>query len=261
MRYLALGALLVFSSYYVQGQILKINKGSFVSDSSGYFIGVADATFAMNNRASTQKEQNLYVGINTNLDIVHIGKKGATMFIGGLNYFKIGESAAIYNGSIHLRHIVKRAVRLTPEFYSQSQFDESRNMNLRYLTGAGYRWNFLQGKNILYAGLGVFYEYEKWKGEQSIIEKNLWKLNSYLSADVKLTQRIKLNAIGYFQSGFDPTIDAFRNRFSGQIEIRDALTKHFGVKLSGQFLLDDRPIIPLNQFTYQTFFGVEYRFN
>jgi len=251
---------LIFTSK-VSGQILKVNKGSLASDSSGYFTGVVDATFALNNRSSTAEKQNLYLGINNNVDVVYIAEQSATLLISGLNYYKIGDGPLVYNGSAHMREIFRRKAELTPEVFGQVQFDESRNMELRYLLGGGMRWNILQSKNSLYAGLGAFREYERWKGEEETIRKRLWKLNSYLSADVQLTSSVNVNAIVYLQSGRDSEIDAFRNRISGQLEFKNALTDRFKVKMTSNFLVDDRPIIPLNEFIYEVYFGVEYSFD
>lgn len=247
--------------FLVDAQILKVDKGFLASDSANYLTGLIDATFAMNNRSSTAEEQNLYIGVNNNVDLVYIAEKSATVLISGLNYFKIGDGPVIYNGTAHLREIFRRAAVLTPEVFGQVQFDESRNMELRWLLGGGYRWNILRKKNSVYAGLGIFNEYERWNGEQGGISKRLWKLNSYFSSDVKLTATTNINAIVYFQSGRDAAIGAFRNRLSGQLEIKNALTDRFKVKLTSNFLLDDRPIIPLNNFIYEVFFGIEYSFN
>lgn len=243
------------------GQILKVDKGFLASDSSGYFTGVIDATLAINNRSSTVDQQNVYIGVNNNVDVVYIAERSATVLISGLNYFKIGDGPLIYNGSAHLREIFRRAATLTPEVFGQIQFDESRNMELRWLLGGGYRWNVLQKKNSLYMGLGIFHEIERWNGEAAQVDKELWKLNSYFSADVKLTSTTNVNAIVYFQSGRDGAIDDFRNRLSGQLEFKNALTNHFKLKMTSNFLLDDRPIIPLNKFIYEVYFGVEYSFD
>ncbi len=256
-----LGFLSFFSLFLSQGQILKVDKGFMASDSSNYFSGVVDATFAINNRSSTEDQQNIYVGVNNNVDLVYIAEKSATILISGLNYFKIGEGPLIYNGSAHLRQVLRRSATLTPEFFVQGQFDESRNMELRVLYGGGLRWNILQKSNSLFAGVGIFRENERWNGPEQEINKELWKLNSYLSADVKLTESINVNAIVYFQSGRDGAIDAFRNRLSGQLEFKNALTDKFKLKMTSNFLLDDKPIIPLNEFIYEVYFGVEYSFN
>lgn len=251
----------LISTFTLNAQILKVDKGFLASDSSNYFLGVIDATFAINNRSSTVEEQNVYIGVNNNVDVVYIAEKSATVFLSGLNYFKIGEGPLIYNGTAHLREIFRRSAVLTPEVFAQIQFDESRNMELRWLLGGGYRWNILQKKNSLYAGLGIFREMERWNSGEIKLIKALWKMNSYLSADIKITPTTNINAIVYFQSGVDNAIDRFRNRLSGQLEFKNALTEQFKVKMTANFLLDDRPIIPLNKFIYEVYFGVEFSFN
>ena len=248
-------------AFALNAQILKVDKGFLAADSSNYFIGVIDATFAINNRSSTIDEQNIYVGVNNNADVIYVSEKSATIFLSGINYFKIGDGPLIYNGTAHLREIFRRAAKFTPEVYAQIQFDESRNMELRWLLGGGYRWNILQQKNSLFMGLGLFREMERWNAGEFKINKNLWKLNTYLSADVRLSATTNINAIVYFQSGHDSEIDKFRNRLSGHLEFKNALTEHFKVKMISNVLLDDRPIIPLNEFIYEVYFGVEYVFN
>ncbi|WP_421763104.1 DUF481 domain-containing protein [Ekhidna sp.] len=261
MKQALLSSILLLLIFSTQAQILKVDKGFLATDSSNYFTGVIDATFAINNRSSTVDEQNIYVGVNNNVDLVYIAEKSATILISGLNYYKIGDGPLIYNGTAHVREVLRRSAELTPEFFGQIQFDESRNMELRWLLGGGYRWNIIQKKNSLYTGIGIFREYERWSGPVETIEKRLWKLNSYVSADVKLTTTTNINAIVYFQSGKDSEINAFRNRLSGQLEFKNALTDQFKVKMTSNFLLDDKPIIPLNKFIYEVYFGVEYSFN
>ncbi|MFK7953601.1 MAG: hypothetical protein AB8B73_12200 [Ekhidna sp.] len=260
MKRIALLFLLISFIRGADAQILKVDKDFLEMDSSNYFTGVVDATFALNNRSSTADEENVYVGFNNNVDVVYIAKEAATLFISGINYYKIGDGPLIYNGSAHLREIFKRAATLTPEVYGQIQFDQSRNMELRWLLGGGYRWNAIQKKNSLYMGLGIFHEQESWKGEVAEITKNLWKINYYLSADIKIAKTTSVSAIAYLQSGYDSSIDKIRNRLSGQLEFKNAISDHFKVKLISSFLWDDKPIIPLNTFIYEVYFGIEYNF-
>lgn len=260
MRKIVLVFSLLFALQAIDAQILKVDKDFLETDSSNYFTGIIDATFALNNRSSTADEENVYIGFNNNIDLVYIAEEAATLFISGINYYKIGDGPLIYNGSAHLREIFKRAATITPEVYGQVQFDQSRNMELRWLLGGGYRWNVVQKKNSLYMGLGIFHEHERWKGEAATTTKDLWKMNYYLSADVKLTKTTSINAIAYLQSGNDSSIGAFRNRLSGQLEFKNAISDQFKVKMTSSFLLDDRPIIPLNTFVYEVYFGIEYSF-
>jgi hypothetical protein len=249
------------SIYGVFAQILKVDKSHLTTDSSGYITGVVDAAFALNNRSSTANKENVYIGFRNHLDLVHIGEQGATILIGGINYFKIGDGPLISNGTGHLRHILRRNVDVSPELFVQIQYDESRNMVSRELLGGGLRFNPVRGENSVHMGIGAFYEYELWNNAELRIAKYLWKMNSYVGCDVRLNQSMKFNSIIYFQTGKDAAINAFRSRLSGHIELKDRVSNHFTLKLMADFHVDDRPIIPLNTFIYETYFGVQYSFN
>ncbi|GAB4251552.1 MAG: hypothetical protein Tsb0034_30520 [Ekhidna sp.] len=261
-RKIILGSVFLYMcSFPAFSQILKVSKGRLATDTSSYFTGIIDGAFALNNRSSTVDEQNLYLGITNNVDLVYLSEKSASILISGLNYYKIGDGPLIYNGTAHFREILRRKATFTPEVYGQVQFDESRQMELRWLAGGGFRWNILQKSNSLFMGVGAFREYERWDGESAVIRKRLLKLNSYMSADVALSPTTSVNAIAYFQSGRDAAIDAFRHRFSGNLEIKNAITDRLKIKMTSNFLLDDKPIIALNRFIYEVFFGLEYGFN
>ena len=252
---------IVFTASLSSAQILKVDKGHLSSDSSNYLTGIVDGSIAINNRSSTADQQNVYIGLRNNMDLVYVAKESATILIGGFNYFKIGSGPIISNGTGHLREIFRRNNKLTPELFGQLQYDQSRRMEARELIGGGLRWQVLKGKHSLNLGLGAFHEHERWDGVDQIILKDLWKMNSYLSGEINVTNRMQINAIAYFQSGNDASISSFRSRVSGHIEFKDKISERFKVKLSGDFLLDDRPIIPLNRLIYETYFGLEYSFN
>lgn len=252
---------ILLTALLTSAQILKVDKGHLSSDSSNYLTGIVDGSIAINNRSSTAEQQNVYVGFRNNIDLVFVAKESATILIGGFNYFKIGSGPVISNGTGHLREIFRRNNKLTLEVFAQLQYDQSRRMEARELLGGGLRWQALKGKHSLNLGLGTFHEHERWNAGDQIIMKDLWKMNSYLSTEVNLSKRIQINAIAYFQTGKDASIDSYRSRVSGHIEFKDKISERFKVKLSGDFLLDDRPIIPLNRLIYETYFGIEYSFN
>jgi hypothetical protein len=241
------------------GQILKVDKLHLEGDSSGYITGVVDAAFAANNRSSTAVRQNVYLGITSNLDLVHIGKENATIMISGINFYKLGDGPFINTGFVHFREVLNRKQKWNPEIFTQAQYDESRNMRWRLLMGGGYRWNIFRGKNALHLGLGAFREHERWEQQELLISKRLWKMNSYLGGELMVTKSIGINSIVYFQSGYDREDGLQRNRLSGSFQIRDKLTEHLKAKLVINFLVDDEPIVPLNRVVYETFVGFEYR--
>lgn len=134
-------------------------------------------------------------------------------------------------------------------------------MKDRELVGGGLRFNFIQGENSLYMGVGAFNEFERWDRTDAIILKNLWKMNSFLGAEIDLNKQVQINAILYYQTGRDAAIEAFRSRLSGHFEVKDKISNHFKVKLISDFFMDNRPIIPLNTFVYEAYVGIEYLLN
>lgn len=104
----------IFLAGMLFAQILKVDKSHLSGDSAEYFTGVADAAFALNNRSSTADIDNIYAGFRHHVDVVYVGEKAATTFIGGVNYFKIGSGPVISNGSVHIREIFLRKAFCPP---------------------------------------------------------------------------------------------------------------------------------------------------
>lgn len=247
-------------TYPCSGQILRVDKNHISSDSSGYMVGTTDAIFSMNNRGSTESEEVFYVGARFGFDLVGVWEKSATIWIATINYTKIGGGPFISNGAGHLRHIFRRNAKLTPETFVQLQYDRSRNMQRRQLIGAGLRYNILQGANSLHYGLGIMNEDEQWRNVTEIVNRNIWKLNTFFGGEVDLSKTVVFNSIFYFQTGEDKKSNVYRSRATGHAEIKNQLTEHLKAKIIGELTWDQRPIIPLNNLTFEIFFGLEYNF-
>ena len=135
-------------------------------------------------------------------------------------------------------------------------------MNKRFLYGGGLRFNFVKGENSLHSGIGIFRENEIWEemdGQNLDVAFN--KLNSYIGGEANLNDRIELNSILYFQTGFDDRIDKWRSRLNGFLEIKDRITRNLQLKLAMNGSFDRRPIIEITKFFYSIQLGFEFSFN
>lgn len=242
------------------GQILKVDKNYLASDSSKYSVGAVELSFSMNNRSSTEEEEIIFLGTRVGVDWVRIRDRSATLAIGTFNYTKLGDGPFISNGTGHLRQIFNRNANWTPEAFVQVQYDRSRKMQFRRLIGGGWRWNILDDKNSLHFGIGAMNEFEEWGIGDVLIDKSIWKMNSYLSGEVDLTKDLVLNTVFYFQSGKDIESDVYRSRVAGHLEVKNRITRKLESKVSAELTWDQRPIIPLNRLVYEMFFGLEYDF-
>lgn len=243
------------------GQILRVDKSYLASDSVNYFIGATDLRFSLNNLNSTPGDENTIVALNANLDMVYLLKKISLISINQYRYLKPGSGSPINNGSTHFRAIVNRKRMLTQEAYVQLQFDETRQMTSRFLIGTGARLNLNKETNTIYAGLGPFYETERWQEEGRSIVTEFIKLNSYLGGEVDLNKSINIHGIFYYQTGYDDAIEALRNRFSSILEFRNRFSKRLVFKTVFNATYDQRPIINVVRLLYSLEFGIEFRIN
>ena len=252
---------LFFFSSIAKSQILKVDKSHLSTDSANYLTGAADLRFQLNNLASTPQQQNSLVSIHSLLDLVYVTPNKAIITINELQYFKIGDGPFLNTGSAHVRVNWSRNTFLSPETFVQIQYDQSRQMKQRFLYGGGTRFNFIRGDNSLHAGIGIFREQEIWENQDGIsVDVTFNKFNSYFGGEVNLNDHIELNSIAYFQTAYDNTIDAWRHRVNGTLELKDRITKAFQLKLALSGSLDSRPIIAINRFFYSLQLGFEFSF-
>lgn len=244
----------------IHAQILKVDKGYLASDSSDYFTGNLNLAFALNDRGSTAEDAIVYWGIQNLTDIVYIADKSASVLITGVNYFKIGEGPFIFNGYTHFRQVFRRKEKWSPEVYIQAQFDESRDLQHRWLYGGGIRWNATHPENTLYFGVGFFNERERWSIGDLSINKNLIKLNSYIGCEVDIVERVTVTGIAYYQTGYDDAISGFRDRIFASAQLKNDITDRIRMKIIFNYEFDNIPVIPLNRHVYESYLGFEYIF-
>lgn len=252
--------LAAFMLLQVEAQIMKIDKGYLAIDSSNYWLGSTMVSFAFNDRGSTSEQDVLYLGIQNTSDVVYVSEKSALILITSLNYFKLGDGPFIFNGAAHVRQIFNRKKRVSPEIYVQSQFDDSRDLNLRWLYGGGIRWNATHPVNTLFLGVGFFSEHEIWDAGEITVRKNLVKLNSYVGTQFDINDNLEISGIAYFQFGYDQEISRVRDRIFASIEFSNAVTDRIVISFRFNYEHDNLPIVPLNRHLYETNIGLRYRF-
>lgn len=151
-----------------------------------------------------------------------------------------------------------RKQRLSYELFAQGQYDQGRNLEGRILGGGGLRLRITEN---LAAGVGAMQELESWRpftDDASLIDKNLSKLSSYITG--RLSPALNMNLTAYYQTGFDPADDLWRNRISASTSVNFKLTTKLAVSLGYAIAYEDRPIIALSKTVYQWTNGLKYTF-
>lgn len=101
------------------------------------------------------------------------------------------------NGRLHLRYTLSSREPRSYELFSQAQFDEFQNLNLRTLFGANVRHRLVgtDEKSFL-LGTGVFYEMESYTSDTY---QSGFRGNIYLSYVEKLSDSVAGSLVAYYQ--------------------------------------------------------------
>ena len=173
------------------------------------------------------------------------------------------------SGFVHLRwrHDYKNAWQ--PETFVQYQWDNSRGMLGRFITGENIRYSLWHKRKWeLSVASGVMYETEKWNytavdsALKPIFPKNqttsLLKSNNYVKIEGKTSANSNLSFIVFYQAPFNSFFDTHRIAASVKFEV--AFAKHFDFAIAFSSLYDSKPIVPITKFYYNFSNGIVYKF-
>lgn len=152
------------------------------------------------------------------------------------------------NGFAHLRYNFEVNDWITWEAFTQAQYDEIQEVDLRTLTGTGPRFKLIQNDSShLFWGALYMYEYENNSVEttgpngeftQLIGYERNHRLSTYLSGGINVTRYFSINHVTYFQPRLDQWSDF---RISSETTLTVKLTNRISLKSYFQFIFDDRP--------------------
>lgn len=153
---------------------------------------------------------------------------------------------------------------LSIETYTQWQYDDGRNMPMRFLLGGGLRFRLYESEKIgLHAGVGVMNEIENWNDlsqEGVIIRKQIIKTSDYIGLSAQLNDFVSTQLTVYYQGGFDQPADLFRSRVSADFLFNVKVTDKISFVTSFTFQYENKPIIPIRGFVYSLNNGIAWKF-
>lgn len=256
--------MLSYSFQTATSQILRVDKEDLLLDSSRMLIGTLGVSFDLNNRSATSEEEITFVGFKTLADLVYLSDKHAYVSINNIQYFKSTGGPLSSNGYSHFRIIFMRKKPLSIETYMQWQYDDGRNMPMRFLLGGGLRFRLYESEKIgLHAGVGVLNEIENWNDlsqEGVIIRKQIIKTSDYIGLSAQLNDFVSTQLTVYYQGGFDQPADLFRSRVSADFLFNVKVTDKISFVTSFTFQYENKPIIPIRGFVYSLNNGIAWKF-
>lgn len=260
--FIALLTCLLHSS--LTGQILNIDKNKLEpeeSDTAGYFVLDINASTSMYNRSAGVDDPVNLFGYNLGGDAGYIGKKHSYMLINKYDFLRINDDVFLNTGYSHFRVIFNRENKLSVENFAQYQYDNFRGLHPRLLAGGGIRLDLIDKDNFaLRVGTGAMFEHEEWQRpyEEGSVVMNLIKNSNYVIARWQIKKNIKLNGIAYYQTGYDQTINALRNRVSGEVNLNINLTEQLRFITSFNANYEDKPVVAVTPFIYSLTNGISF---
>ena len=236
-------------------QILTIDKVSNIIDSTQNQKMFTLLTFGF----SFIQEEVGILDLKTSADLTYFLKKDVVYSITQYNLSATGKINYINAGYSHLRYRMNNESVISPEFFTQYQWDEIRGMKNRALGGSNLRFTLLNDSLIsIFMGLGLMYEYEVWdyrgvpshKVPENASDEhiNSLKLNSYLKINKQFDENINLIFITYLQAKPDNNI--VYPRISPSLRLDIKVYKKVSFSFNFNSIYDFKPIVPIRNFYY-----------
>lgn len=251
-------------------QILNVEKSRIKGDSANYFVGSVGIDFSINNRNLDDQGHAIYfIGLNASSDVGYLSEHHSFFLLSQFQYNATSEQDINSTGYGHFRATFLRQRPLSYEGFAQVQYDQGRGMVFRRLAGGGLRLRIYQEENSnLHVGTGIMRERETWEIPDALspeetdrrISIAIWKNSSYLSSRVSLNRYISLNAITYYQTGYDPEYKFFRHRLSADINVLTTITSRLAFRTVAGFTYENRPVVPIPKLAYLVTNGIQVSF-
>jgi hypothetical protein len=175
------------------------------------------------------------------------------------------EEMFLNGGFVHLRYRDNTGKELLLEEYLQYQWDGVRGLKHRFIAGANLRQRLVRDTSTaLFAGFGLFYEYENW-GYNAVPTadrplnvndraNNLWKFNTYLRFSQRFGDNARFSSVFYYQALPEYFFSSYR--MAGTFQLAFRVNRHLDFNLNYEGIYDSRPVVPIDNF----FFNISNQF-
>lgn len=209
---------------------------------------------------SSDKQKKNILDLNTSLEFDRFFKNKHVllgMFKNDLVYS--GMSKIQNEGMLHIRYRDNDQRKFSTELYAQYQWNGAWGMEYRYLYGSNLRFKlFDKNKSDFYAGIGLFHENERWNysgvaddvlaQNTSKIERQMFRLNTYLKSSFKLSKSVDCSIVSYLQM---PVNSNFKNlRWFLDANVYYRATDKFSFFVHWDHFSDAYRVVPIQTFYY-----------
>ena len=236
-RFFGSAVLLIFITAPLYGQVLNVE--SFRTEATIDTTASWSGETAFDVSLSKFNESVFLLGNETNAS--YFSGKHRYLFLTSVELINVDGASVISNGYFHLRSTFNENKTVSPEIFTQYQYNENLGLNERYLAGGSVRYRFLDRQDIRGSLVtGVMFEHEQWRLEDgSIVENNLLKSTSNIAVRGQLTETTQLLLIGYYQARPD---QFFKPRVTSENQLNMQISKYLTYRVKFTLTYESEPI-------------------
>lgn len=246
------------------GQVLSIDR-EIETDSTFKRMRYAGSF----NFSNDKQRRTLIDFAGTNEVDVFLKNKHLFVFLAKNDLALNGSAVNENNGFFQLRFRDNDSRKISPDIFTQYQWNGIQGIEYRYLIGANMRMMFLEEKESdLYNSIGVFYETEKWNptlraftfpvADNRIVYRNLFRLNLSSKFAIKFSDNIDWSGITFVQFPLNNKFLSPRWFFDGNLTF--SVNKHLGIVIHYDHNLDWYRPLPIDVFYYSIQTGLNLVF-
>lgn len=246
-------------------QIFNVEKIRLDHPENKVIFGNIGTNFAYHNRTvNLQTPTRVFTGGLTG-DVGYFSDDHLYMLISNYQLLFVNDNKVVNFGSTHARTQFFHKNTVSPEIYGQYQYDEARGLQLRLLAGAGPRWRILKTDALnLAVGTGAMFESEDWRDpvrtNQPMIYARYLKSSTYFGTRYHIKDNVDLNAVIYYQVGYDRDYDQTLHRVSGDLNLAFAVFEKLSFTTAFNAAWESRPIVPIIPFIFSVTNGIRFKF-
>lgn len=234
--------------FLLPAQVINTEQKRSLQDSDGW-VGAAELGFGLSKNTRQILQASSRIGVQYRED------RHTLLLLNDFNLLKVDTHAVQNSGFQHVRYNYQVKKFLIPEAFVQAQYNQVWRLDVRFLAGAGPRFQLLRNdSNHVFLGALGMYELEKVTGNRHFTRD--FRLSAYLSMGFGLNKKLTFESITYYQPLPRDPADF---RLSSESSLRTRLTKRLGFKTSFSLNYDSRPPDGLTRLFYSFQNGLSYK--
>jgi hypothetical protein len=250
------------------GQILNIDREIGVDSLPRSIIGVIDLSFSVDK----QRRDIIELTQQTEIDFLNKENTNILIVLAHTDLVFNGVNVLENNGYFQLRFRDNDIKKIAADYYAQYQWNGILGLQNRAVAGCNARFKFWDDRtDDLYAGLGVFYEFERWNPflenyafggtDLQEVNRSLIRLNMTLKTAINLNNGLDFSAITYIQAPLNAGVENILNpRWFLDAQLNFHLNRHLDFQIKYNQNLDFLRPLPIDSFFYSSTLGCRVKF-